>query len=258
LSQAQDDGDDDGHRVRQRRGGAGWRGCGCGWCGQQQRELRRRGLLQGAEGQRQGKQRRGGRGSDDGSDSGSDDGSDDDGDGGAASDDSEAERERIRARKAAQKAQFDAAYDKQKSKRNGSGSESDGEGGADTDGDGDGDGDGDAEGEGLIVSGGHGSKRVGGKRELKKTEFALTAPKRANPDEAFKDETAAMKARLAGHGPGVYVRVVLSNMPAEFIKYLNPALPIVMGGIVANEHGETLLRARIKKHRYDIRHSHVC
>ena len=34
------------------------------------------------------------------------------------------------------------------------------------------------------------------------------------------------------------------------MQHFNPSLPLVLGGVVAHEVGETLLRARLKKHRF--------
>jgi ribosome biogenesis protein BMS1 len=50
-------------------------------------------------------------------------------------------------------------------------------------------------------------------------------------------------------GAGVYVRIVLEKVPCEFMQHFNPTVPLVLGGVVAHEEGETLLRTRIKKHR---------
>lgn len=37
---------------------------------------------------------------------------------------------------------------------------------------------------------------------------------------------------------------------SQFIKYFNPSLPILLGGVVSQEAGESILRVRIKKHRW--------
>jgi ribosome biogenesis protein BMS1 len=102
----------------------------------------------------------------------------------------------------------------------------------------------------MIVAGGNRRAKTNGRRALKETVNAVTAPKREDPEVAFASETAAMRARLAGHAPGTYVRIVLEGVPCEFIQHFNPLLPLVLGGVAATEQGESLLRSRLKKHRW--------
>ena len=41
-----------------------------------------------------------------------------------------------------------------------------------------------------------------------------------------------------GYRAGVYIRIVIEGMPAEFIQYFDPHYPVILGGLLSNE--ETL------------------
>lgn len=165
---------------------------------------------------------------------GDDDEDDEDGSG-DDSDSSEAERRRLREQKASQKAKFDALYDKRKdgdSDESGEGSEGEGENGEDDDPD-------------------HRVPLIAGaQKHLRKTQFALQAVKRKDPRLAFAGESEAVTAKLVGLGPGTYVRVLLRQVHCEFVRFFNPKLPVLLGGVASHEHGESILRVRIKKHRW--------
>ncbi|KAI8322602.1 DUF663-domain-containing protein [Martensiomyces pterosporus] len=59
------------------------------------------------------------------------------------------------------------------------------------------------------------------------------------------DELTDINYRFSGE----YVKVVVEDMPYEFIKGFNPAFPVVVGGI-SNEEGLSLINLRIKRHRW--------
>ncbi|KAJ2720671.1 Glycoside hydrolase 2 (Mannanase, beta-galactosidase) [Coemansia sp. Benny D115] len=48
---------------------------------------------------------------------------------------------------------------------------------------------------------------------------------------------------------GEYVKVIIEDMPVEFIQGFNPSVPVVVGGI-PNEEGLSLINLRIKRHRW--------
>lgn len=73
---------------------------------------------------------------------------------------------------------------------------------------------------------------------------------RTHIHSAFAGETDAVKRQLVGLSPGSYTRILLRRVPCEFIKCFNPTLPLLLGGVVAQEAGESILRVRIKKHRH--------
>jgi ribosome biogenesis protein BMS1 len=49
---------------------------------------------------------------------------------------------------------------------------------------------------------------------------------------------------------GVYVKIVLRRVPYEFTKGFRPTLPLILGGLLANESTMGLITARIKRHRW--------
>ncbi|KAJ2081274.1 Glycoside hydrolase 2 (Mannanase, beta-galactosidase) [Coemansia sp. RSA 988] len=59
------------------------------------------------------------------------------------------------------------------------------------------------------------------------------------------EELSSVDYRWAGE----YVRVVIEDMPTEFIQGFNPYMPVVVGG-VSNEEGLSLITLRIKRHRW--------
>ncbi|KAJ2779052.1 Glycoside hydrolase 2 (Mannanase, beta-galactosidase) [Coemansia javaensis] len=59
------------------------------------------------------------------------------------------------------------------------------------------------------------------------------------------DELAAINYRWAGE----YVKVVIEDMPCEFMQGFDPSVPVVVGGI-PNEEGLSLTTLRIKRHRW--------
>ncbi|KAJ1863425.1 Glycoside hydrolase 2 (Mannanase, beta-galactosidase) [Coemansia sp. RSA 989] len=59
------------------------------------------------------------------------------------------------------------------------------------------------------------------------------------------EELSTINYRWAGE----YVKVVISDMPYEFMQGFNPHLPVVLGGI-PNEEGLSLITLRIKRHRW--------
>ncbi|KAJ3794102.1 hypothetical protein GGU11DRAFT_818332 [Lentinula aff. detonsa] len=64
------------------------------------------------------------------------------------------------------------------------------------------------------------------------------------------------RAQLEGYIPGTYVRIVLSSVPAELIRYFDPAYPLLLGGLLpAESHSSELssfnfVQVRLKRHRW--------
>ncbi|KAJ2006069.1 Glycoside hydrolase 2 (Mannanase, beta-galactosidase), partial [Coemansia thaxteri] len=70
--------------------------------------------------------------------------------------------------------------------------------------------------------------------------------------QGYVDNTRSEMAELADinyRWSGEYVKVVIEDMPFEFMQGFNPALPVVVGGI-SNEEGLSLINLRIKRHRW--------
>lgn len=76
--------------------------------------------------------------------------------------------------------------------------------------------------------------------------------KQADIDEALKmvGEDIDRKISLVGYFSGLYVRVVLENIPVEFIRVFNPETPIVIGGLNAGEDQLQVIHAKVKRHRW--------
>ncbi|KAH8925719.1 DUF663-domain-containing protein [Atractiella rhizophila] len=71
----------------------------------------------------------------------------------------------------------------------------------------------------------------------------------ANRD-AFKDLDPTARAELEGYRPGTYVRIELSNVPAELVEQFDPRFPLIVGGLLAHEESFDYVKVRIKKHRW--------
>lgn len=72
--------------------------------------------------------------------------------------------------------------------------------------------------------------------QLNQTEF-----------EDLDDET---RAQYEGYRPGMYVRIELSGMPAEFVTNFDARYPVILGGLLSNEQTIGFVQSRFKKHRW--------
>lgn len=68
--------------------------------------------------------------------------------------------------------------------------------------------------------------------------------------EEFGEEGENSRLQLEGFRNGLYVRMVISGVPAEFVHCFDPKNPILVGGLLNHEHTMGLMRVRIKKHRW--------
>ncbi|KAF1808159.1 DUF663-domain-containing protein [Eremomyces bilateralis CBS 781.70] len=66
----------------------------------------------------------------------------------------------------------------------------------------------------------------------------------------FDQLDEASRVRVQGHAAGTYVRMVLANVPAEFVTAFNPRFPIIIGGLTPTEDRFGFVQARIKRHRW--------
>ena len=65
--------------------------------------------------------------------------------------------------------------------------------------------------------------------------------------------SAPSDRKYTGIPCGKYVRIVLSNVPAEFVLHFNPKVPMLMGGLLPHETMLGYTRMRFKKHRWHTR-----
>lgn len=65
--------------------------------------------------------------------------------------------------------------------------------------------------------------------------------------EALDDRS---RTRVEGFKAGTYIRIVLENVPYEFVNNFNPQNPVIIGGLTATEERFGFVQVRIKKHRW--------
>ena len=65
--------------------------------------------------------------------------------------------------------------------------------------------------------------------------------------EALDDRS---RTRVEGYKAGTYIRIVLENVPCEFVNNFNPRNPVIIGGLTATEERFGFVQVRIKKHRW--------
>ena len=61
---------------------------------------------------------------------------------------------------------------------------------------------------------------------------------------------STFRLQLEGMRQGLYVRMVLKNVPVEFLDNFNPYRPVVVGGLLPDETAMGYVRARVKRHRW--------
>ncbi|KAI9095924.1 hypothetical protein DFS34DRAFT_625358 [Phlyctochytrium arcticum] len=80
------------------------------------------------------------------------------------------------------------------------------------------------------------------KEELSKQQLAN--------QEFFAGESPEMRAQLQGFTSGTYVRMILNHVTPEFIDNLDPAFPVIAGGLLPAEERFGFIQVRIKRHRW--------
>lgn len=68
--------------------------------------------------------------------------------------------------------------------------------------------------------------------------------------ETFEGEDISVRHQISGYQPGEYVRIILKEVPAEFIENFSSEYPIVLGGLKPSEEQMGFLKVRIKRHRW--------
>ncbi|KOS43676.1 hypothetical protein ACN38_g5426 [Penicillium nordicum] len=66
----------------------------------------------------------------------------------------------------------------------------------------------------------------------------------------FETLDPASRARAEGYKAGTYARIVLENVPYEFVSKFNPRFPVIVGGLSPTEDRFGYVQIRIKRHRW--------
>jgi ribosome biogenesis protein BMS1 len=80
----------------------------------------------------------------------------------------------------------------------------------------------------------------------------LVEEKKERINEALDEvgDDVDKKIQLVGYFSGLYVRLVLEGIPAEFLQNFDPTVPLIAGGVNAGEDEFRIVQARIKRHRW--------
>ncbi|KAF2010430.1 DUF663-domain-containing protein [Aaosphaeria arxii CBS 175.79] len=66
----------------------------------------------------------------------------------------------------------------------------------------------------------------------------------------FDQLDESSRVRVEGHRAGSYARIVLEDVPAEFVQNFNPRFPLLIGGLTPTEERFGFVQIRIKRHRW--------
>jgi len=77
-----------------------------------------------------------------------------------------------------------------------------------------------------------------------------TEEQSAQNKEVFADLTDDVRVGYEGFRAGMYVRVLLKNVPCELVDNFNPRYPLIVGGLLPNEQKRSTVQLRVKRHRW--------
>lgn len=66
----------------------------------------------------------------------------------------------------------------------------------------------------------------------------------------FESLDEASRVRVEGYKAGTYARLVIEEVPYEFVSSFNPRFPVIIGGLAPTEDRFGFVRVRIKRHRW--------
>ncbi|GAB5031124.1 arf-gap with ank repeat and ph domain-containing protein 9, partial [Nannochloropsis oceanica] len=117
-----------------------------------------------------------------------------------------------------------------------------------------------------VGEGMRGGKKVGRKsrKEVEEEDAALDEEERqalllaaklkedqkARNQAEFAEDGYVQRLKFEGFRQGLYVRISLKGVSAEFSQHFRPSVPVVVGGLLPHETAMGLVRCRVKKHRW--------
>jgi len=60
----------------------------------------------------------------------------------------------------------------------------------------------------------------------------------------FEEDDPETRAKIEGYRPGQYVRILIKNLPCEFIEHFDPAYPVIVGGLLSTEEAFGFMQVR--------------
>ncbi|ORX61911.1 DUF663-domain-containing protein [Hesseltinella vesiculosa] len=90
----------------------------------------------------------------------------------------------------------------------------------------------------------------GPKMDFYEKRKAEIADQLAKNREEFENDDAHVRALVEGYRPGSYVRILLKDVPYEFIEHFDPVYPVLIGGLLPSEDQFGMVQVRLKRHRW--------
>ncbi|KAI8066686.1 hypothetical protein BC940DRAFT_333994 [Gongronella butleri] len=90
----------------------------------------------------------------------------------------------------------------------------------------------------------------GNKMDFYEKRKAEIAEQLAMNRSEFENDDAQLRAMVEGYRPGSYVRVLLKDVPYEFIEHFDPKYPVLIGGLLPSEDQFGMVQVRLKRHRW--------
>jgi ribosome biogenesis protein BMS1 len=97
---------------------------------------------------------------------------------------------------------------------------------------------------------GENEEREFGEDEWYDAQKALLQKQQDINRREFEELDENSRVRAEGYKAGTYARLVLHNVPSEFIENYNPRYPLLVGGLQPTEERMGFVQVRIKRHRW--------
>lgn len=89
-----------------------------------------------------------------------------------------------------------------------------------------------------------------GEDEWYESQKALLQKQQDVNRKEFEMLDEATRIRAEGHKAGTYARLILQNVPVEFVENFNSRFPLIIGGLPPTEQRMGYVQVRIKRHRW--------